>query len=72
MPRAALVFALSIRLRQREVETLVKIGGSRGSVAVVLLAEVVFVLLCSGILAVGLTLATERFGSAAIRSLLLS
>ncbi len=49
-----------------------KIGASRGSVAVVLLAEVIFVLLCSGLLAAGLTLATERFGGAAIRSLLLS
>jgi putative ABC transport system permease protein len=69
---AALVFALSIRLRQREVETLTKIGGSRGSIAVVLAAEVVFVLLCSGLLAAGLTFATERLGGAAIRSLLLS
>lgn len=69
---AALVFALSIRLRRREVETLVKIGGSRGSIAVVLLAEVIFVLLCSGVLATGLTLVTERLGGAAIRSLLLS
>jgi putative ABC transport system permease protein len=68
----ALVFALSIRLRRREVETLVKIGGSRGSVAVVLLAEVAFVLLCSGVLAAVLTFATERLGAAAIRSLLLS
>jgi putative ABC transport system permease protein len=69
---AALVFALSIRLRRREVETLVKIGGSRGSIAVVLLVEVVFVVLCSGLLAAALTFATERLGGAAIRSLLLS
>jgi putative ABC transport system permease protein len=69
---AALVFALSIRLRRREVETLTKIGGSRGSIAVVLAAEVVFVLVCSGLLALGLTLATERLGGAAIRGLLLS
>jgi hypothetical protein len=50
----------------------VKIGGSRGSIAVVLLAEVVFVLLCSGLIAAGLTFATERLGSSAIRGLLLS
>ncbi len=68
----ALVFTLSIRLRRREVETLVKIGGSRGSIAVVLMAEVVFVLLCSGFLAAVLTFATERLGGAAIRGLLLS
>jgi len=69
---AALVFALSIRLRRREVETLVKIGGSRGSIAIVLLAEVVFVLLCSGVIAAGLTFSTEWLGAAAIRGLLLS
>ena len=69
---AALVFALSIRLRRREIETLVKIGGSRGSVAVIILAEVIFVLACSGLLAAGLTFATEQLGGAAIRGLLLS
>jgi putative ABC transport system permease protein len=69
---ATLVFALSIRLRHREVETLMKIGGSRGSVAVVILAEVVFVLLCSISLAAALTFATEELGGAAIRRLLLS
>jgi putative ABC transport system permease protein len=69
---AALVFALSIRLRRREVETLEKIGASRGSIAVVLLAEVIFVLLCGGALAAAFTLATERLGGAAIRSFLLS
>lgn len=67
---AALVFALSIRLRRREIETLVKIGGSRASVAVVLLAEVVFVLVSSGLLAAILTYSAEAFGGAAIRSLL--
>jgi putative ABC transport system permease protein len=69
---AALVFLLSLRLRRREIETLVKIGGSRGSVTAVLASEIVYVLLLGVALAGGLTLLTSRFGSAAIRALLLS
>ncbi len=69
---AALVFMLSLRLRRREIETMMKIGGSRRSVAVVLTSEVVVVLALGVVLAGGLTLVTSRFGSAAIRALLLS
>ncbi len=69
---AALVFLLSLRLRRREIETMVKIGGSRRSVAAVLSSEVVVVLALGVVLAGGLTLVTSRFGSAAIRALLLS
>ncbi len=69
---AALVFMLSLRLRRREVETMVKIGGSRRSVAAVLTSEVVVVLALGVVLAGGLTLVTSRFGSTAIRALLLS
>ncbi|MDJ0853255.1 MAG: hypothetical protein QNK04_33230 [Myxococcota bacterium] len=69
---AALVFLLSLRLRRREVETLHKIGASRGSVAVLLASEVLFVLVAGAVAAGGLTLAVGRFGSAAIRTFLLS
>jgi putative ABC transport system permease protein len=69
---AALVFALSVRLRRREIETLHKIGASRGTVTTLLVSEVVGVLLLAGMLAAALTWATSRFGSGAIRSLLLS
>jgi putative ABC transport system permease protein len=68
----ALVFLLSLRLRRRERETLVKIGGARGSVAVVLASEVIFVLGISIAIASGLTAATSRLGAAAIRAFLLS
>ena len=68
----ALVFWLSIRLRRREIETLVKIGAARISVAAVLVSEVVGVLLISAMVAAGLTFAASRYGSDAIRSLLLS
>jgi putative ABC transport system permease protein len=69
---AALVFLLSLRLRRREIETMVKIGGSRGSVAAVLVSEIVAVLLLGVALAGGLTLLTSRFGSAAIRAFIVS
>ena len=69
---AALVFLLSLRLRKREIETMVKIGGSRLSVAAVLVSEVVVVLVLGAALAGGLTLLTSRFGSAAIRTFILS
>jgi putative ABC transport system permease protein len=69
---AALVFLLSLRLRRREIETMIKIGGARRSVASVLISEVVVVLLLGGIVAAGLTLATSRLGSATIRALLVS
>ncbi len=69
---AALVFMLSLRLRRREIETLVKIGGARQSIAAVLASEIVVVLSLGVLLAAGLTVVTSRFGSAAIRALLLS
>jgi putative ABC transport system permease protein len=69
---AALVFLLSLRLRRREIETLVKLGGSRGRVAAVMVSEVVAVLLLAGLAAGALGLVASRFGGAAIRALLLS
>ena len=69
---AVLVFALSVKLRQREIETMAKIGGSRSRIASVLVAEVLVVVLLAVVLAGGLTLLTSRFGSLAIRVLLLS
>jgi ABC-type antimicrobial peptide transport system permease subunit len=69
---AALVFLLSLRLRRREIMTMVKIGGTRTSVASILVSEIVVVLATGIVLAGGLTLLTGRFGSAAIRTFLLS
>jgi putative ABC transport system permease protein len=69
---AALVFLLSLRLRRREIETMIKIGGSRLSVAAVLVSEVVVVLALGVVLAGGLTLLISRFGSAVIRTFILS
>jgi putative ABC transport system permease protein len=68
---AALVFMLSLRLRRQEIDTMVKIGGGRGSVAAVLCGEVVVVLALAATLAGGLTLLIGQFGASAIRVLLL-
>jgi putative ABC transport system permease protein len=69
---SVLVFLLSLRIRRREIATMVKIGGSRGRIVAVLATEVLLVLVSAGVLAGALTSITSRFGSAAIRSLLLS
>jgi putative ABC transport system permease protein len=69
---AALVFMLSLRLRQREIDTMLKIGGSRPRVAGMLLAEVIIVVILSSSLAAVITLLTWRFGPGIIESLVLA
>jgi putative ABC transport system permease protein len=69
---AVLVLLLSLRLRRREIETLVKIGGSRGRVAFLIVSEAVIVVVVGATLAGGLTAITHRFGSTVIRAFLLS
>ena len=69
---AVLVFLLSLRIRRREIETMVKIGGARVRIAAVLVTEVLVVLAASVGLAGLLTLLTGRFGSTVIRTFLLS
>lgn len=69
---AALVFLLSLRLRRREMETLVKIGGARRRVAALMLSEIIVVLVLGVTLAGGLTVLTAWLGPAAIRALILS
>jgi len=67
---AALVFMLSLRLRQRERLTLFKIGAARPAIAMLLLAEVAAVIIVSILLAALLTFATQRFGADVIQLLL--
>ena len=69
---AALVFMLSLRLRRREIDTMLKIGGSRPRVASILVAEVAIVIILSSVLATLITLLTWRFGPGVIESLVLS
>jgi putative ABC transport system permease protein len=68
---ASLVFILSLRLRQREIETIARIGGSRLRVAGVLVTEVAAVIGMSVVLAGILALLTARFAPAVMRVLLL-
>lgn len=65
---ASLVFVLSMRLRRREIETMVKIGGSRLHVAAVVLSEIVLVLAVSAALAGILTWITSSVGAEWVRS----
>ena len=67
---AFLVFALSLRLRRRERETLFKIGGSRAAVATVMASEIVAVLAVGVLLALLLTFLTQRYGDVIIRALI--
>ena len=67
---AVLVFLLSVRLRWREIDTMFKIGCSRGSVATLLACEIALVLLLSVAIAGGLTAVTEAYGPDFIRGLI--
>ena len=66
-----LVVLLSLRLRRREIETMIKIGGSRGRIVSVLASEVIGVAAGGVALAFVLTWMTSAFGSELIRSLIL-
>lgn len=68
---AVLVIILSLRLRKREIDTMIKIGGARGRVLAVLATEIVTVVGLSVILAAALTGLTAAYGSALIRALIL-
>jgi putative ABC transport system permease protein len=67
---AALVFMLSLRLRQREIDTMVKIGGTKLRIASVLLSEVSGALVLSLVLSGALTWITSRFAADVIRLIL--
>ena len=66
----ALVFLLSLRLRRGEIETMMKIGGSRRRIASILGLEMVGVLGLGLLLSAGLTWGTSQIGPTAIRYLL--
>src|SRR5690606_36427145 len=71
MLSASLIFLLSLRLRQPEMETLVKIGASRARVAGILASEIVMVLATSAAVAAVLTWSTAQLSQQAIRWILL-
>jgi len=63
----ALVFALSIRLRRREIETIRKIGGARQRLVGVLSAEILIVVATGLSLATGLTAMVSHYGDLLVR-----
>jgi len=67
---AALVFTLSLRLRRREILTMVKIGGAKRAVAAVVVSEIVVVLVSGAVLATVLTILTATFGADLVQSLI--
>jgi len=64
---AALVFALSIRVRRREIETIQMIGGARKRLVTILGAEITFVIVMAVVFAGALTAVVSRFGELAAR-----
>lgn len=67
---AGLVFLLSLRLRRREIETLVKIGASRRRIAALLVSEIAGVVGLGVALAALLTWITATSGTDLIRRLI--
>jgi len=57
-----LVFILSIRLREREIITIRKIGGTRRRINAILATEIIIVILVSFLLALILTMAVNQIG----------
>ena len=64
-----LVFALSLRLRQREIETIFKIGCSRMTIAKLLAAEILIIVATSGLLCGILLMVVDQFTNDIVRML---
>jgi len=69
---ATLVFLLSLRLRRREIATIVKIGGAKQQVWGIVASEMILVIACSVVLAALLTALTHHYGPTIIRALVLT
>jgi putative ABC transport system permease protein len=65
-----LVFMLSMQIRQGEINTMIKIGAPRTSIAIVLIAEILMILVASAALAASLMWLTQYFGSQLFQSML--
>jgi len=64
-----LVFALSLRLRQREIHTVFRIGGSRLTIARLLVAEIAIIILFSGVLCTAAIVLVHRYSNELVRTL---
>jgi putative ABC transport system permease protein len=66
-----LVFALSIRLRQREISTVFRLGGSRLTIARLLIAEIAIIGAASAALCAAVLLAVDRNSGDLVRALVI-
>jgi len=64
-----LVFALSLRLRQRELQTIFKLGCNRMTIARLLTAEILIIVLVSGILCAAMVFLVDQFANDLVRML---
>jgi len=64
-----LVFALSLRLRQSEMQTIFKLGCSRLTIAKLLSAEIGLILLMSGCICIGLLSVIDQYSGELVRML---
>ncbi|MGB5279602.1 MAG: ABC transporter permease [Gammaproteobacteria bacterium] len=65
-----LVFALSVRLRQRELNTIFKLGCSRMTAVKLIFAEIVIILLASSIISAGLLYIVDANAGTLVRMLI--
>ena len=64
-----LVFALSLRLRQREIQTIFKLGCRRATIARLLSAEILIIVLMSGVFCGALIFLVNQFSDDLVRML---
>jgi putative ABC transport system permease protein len=64
-----LVFALSIRLRQREIHAVFRIGGSRLTIVRLLAAEIAIIVLFSGLLCMAAIVLVHQYSNELVRTL---
>ena len=67
-----LVFALSLRLRQRELHTIFKLGSSRMTTAYLLSAEILIIGLLAAVLCIALLVAVDAYSSDVVRALFIN
>ena len=66
-----LVFALSLRLRKREIDTIFKLGCGRMTIARLLSAEILIVLIISGVLCATLVMVVDAYSHELVRMLII-
>jgi len=64
-----LVFALSLRLRQREIQTIFKLGCSRMTIAQLVASEIFIIVFTSGALCSGMVFMVDQFSNDLVRAL---